>query len=267
MAARFALFPGPNAPHAALSWRALGAPGDLDIDFGSTDRPAMVSAVLSACADPVLAPEQAEGMWRLTVSARIGGLLAIWAESTGRDVLELQPRCPVAICRQGMEVALPANALAELAQEAERTDHTTLSLPGGRLVRLRRPRGVDQRLWRSTPHATGDSAAIAIMLSLTEEGLPTAEDRAAISDAMAAFDPLSCFALEVTCPHCGAELSLPVDLEAVLLSELARLQTRLLTQVDALARRYGWTEDQVLAVPAWRRQRYLTLHRQDDGWP
>ena len=50
-----------------------------------------------------------------------------------------------------------------------------------------------------------------------------------------------------------------VDLEALALRRLYARQDALLATVHRLASRYGWTESEVLAVPARRRARYLAL--------
>jgi hypothetical protein len=88
-------------------------------------------------------------------------------------------------------------------------------------------------------------------------------DKAAAGEVLQSFDPLSCFELDVACPTCGTQADIPVDLESVLLSEFASAQTRFIVQIDQLARRYGWNEGEILAIPEWRRRRYLAL--EDDG--
>lgn len=70
--------------------------------------------------------------------------------------------------------------------------------------------------------------------------------------------------LEVTghCPACGAEQNLGNDLEAAALALLQNRQHALLLTIHQLASHYGWSEAQVLAIPAWRRAYYLGLIKQ-----
>lgn len=81
----------------------------------------------------------------------------------------------------------------------------------------------------------------------------------ALSDAMERVDPAACFAFDVQCPGCGHAWSAPFDVAQGLWAVLQGRAERLLGDVDTLARRYGWSEEQVLAVPPLRRQAYLQL--------
>jgi hypothetical protein len=72
-------------------------------------------------------------------------------------------------------------------------------------------------------------------------------------------DPLVNFSLAVTCPHCGLPSQPEIDLGAWALQILQRVQQRLIETVHRLACRYHWTEAEILALPEWRRDRYLAL--------
>jgi hypothetical protein len=73
------------------------------------------------------------------------------------------------------------------------------------------------------------------------------------------FDPLVSFRVNTQCPHCGYAIDTPLDLEALALDQLHRTQRAFLRDVHQLATRYGWSEADTLAVPAWRRAHYLRL--------
>lgn len=260
--ADLAIVPGSAPGRPPCTWRALGRAGDLDLDFASADRPRLVSSVLLACAEPPL--DDPETVWRLSCAARIGGLLAVVAETDGLDALELQLACPD--CGAGLEVALPVAALLALARAAEATAETGLRLASGP-VRLRRPTGADQRTWRQASPADPAAARETILASLVTAGTPEPAEFAEVEAALQVFDPLPAFEIDVTCPDCAARSDVPVDLEAVLLARLARARDDLLAEVDALARRYGWTEAEILAVPPWRRRRYRAIAGRAEGWP
>lgn len=63
--------------------------------------------------------------------------------------------------------------------------------------------------------------------------------------------------LELSCPQCGAAFQMPVDIGAFLWSELSEYARGLIDEVDVLASRYGWTEGEILSLPAARRRHYL----------
>lgn len=81
----------------------------------------------------------------------------------------------------------------------------------------------------------------------------------ALSQRMEALEPGANVSFDLTCPACGQAWSASMDVGGVLWSELQTRAERLLLDVDALARAYGWTEAQVLALSPTRRAAYLQL--------
>jgi hypothetical protein len=81
----------------------------------------------------------------------------------------------------------------------------------------------------------------------------------ALSQRMEALEPGASVSFELTCPECQQVWTAPMDPGAVLWSELQTRAERLLLDVDALARAYGWSESQVLALSPTRRAAYLQL--------
>ncbi len=264
-----------TAARGGLRFRAPGQIGEPDLASflarggGVQDRPALVTALLSACSEPAL---EARGALSLTISARIGGLLAIWVaslpegEAEGETgALEIGARCAQPGCGGQFGFDLPAEALMDMAREAEAVP--VLTLDG---LTLRRPTGADQQLWRSARPADPEGAILASLI----RGQPVPGDpaaRAALSEQLADFDPLSCFTVSLSCPDCGLAQDLPVDLEAELLHRIALVQDRIFRDIDILARRYGWSENEILALRPERRARYLRLAQEDaastgEGW-
>ena len=249
------IVPGFRAGRDVFVWRGLEAAA-LDLDFDSPDRPRLVTDVLAACAEPPASENDREDLWRLSLAARVGGLLAVFVATTRSDVLDRAVHCPG--CGEDMEVSLPVDRLLDLARSAEEHPEIVVNAPDGPFT-LRRPRGSDQRAWRQADHADAEADVIA---TLVVAG--TATEPAVVDATFAAFDPLTCLELDVTCPSCGLRSDVPLDLEASLLLDLAGAQERTIRDVAVLARRYGWSEADVLAVPAWRRRTYLELA--DEGW-
>lgn len=66
-------------------------------------------------------------------------------------------------------------------------------------------------------------------------------------------------AARVDCPACGARFTADVDVVALLTDHLADQARVLLADVAELAAAYGWSEADILALPAPRRRAYLEL--------
>jgi hypothetical protein len=76
---------------------------------------------------------------------------------------------------------------------------------------------------------------------------------------MEALDPGASIGFELACPDCGHGWTAVMDCADVLWSELRARAERLLLDVDALARAYGWSETRILRLSEARRWAYLQL--------
>ena len=83
------------------------------------------------------------------------------------------------------------------------------------------------------------------------------EQLPALESALTARDPLAEVRLEFSCPACGHGWSDLFDIAAFLWDEIDEHAVRLLGETDMLARTYGWSEGEILAIPPRRRQIYL----------
>jgi hypothetical protein len=134
----------------------------------------------------------------------------------------------------------------------------------GGLLTCRRPSTMDlARAW-----ADGGSLEAA-RLHLCEACVSfTAEDEAealpltpaaidAASAALDAADPLGNIAFGLTCPACATVWQAPFDPPSVLWRALDRWARTALDEVRRLARGYGWSEQDILAMHPNRRRYYL----------
>ncbi len=239
-----------NALDAGM--RPFGHAADLDLDLRSPDRAHLVTALLAQCtggADPAV-------WWARSVGARTSALLRLVVLTEGRDQVELSARCSAPACGEQFEFALP---LGVLAAEPEEDAPIPVMLGPARRAMVRRPTGEDLRRWRAARPSTREAAVRAMLDALSIEGTLGVEDAPAVADALAANDPLVDFSVACRCPACDAMNEVAVDLEALALRRLYARQDALLATVHRLASHYGWTESEVLAVPARRRARYLAL--------
>jgi len=86
-----------------------------------------------------------------------------------------------------------------------------------------------------------------------------AESVQALGDAMLQADPHAEITLALACPDCGHRWETLFDIAAFFWDELAAQARRLLGEIDAIARAYGWSEREILRLSSRRRQTYLEL--------
>ena len=87
---------------------------------------------------------------------------------------------------------------------------------------------------------------------------------APVAAAIERLDPNAECKLAVSCPECGAPLHLYLDGFA-LLRAAVMAHGGIFRQIDLLARTYGWSEDEILALPRARRLRYCVLVEEGVG--
>jgi hypothetical protein len=95
------------------------------------------------------------------------------------------------------------------------------------------------------------------------ETIPTdslAETVAAkVAEQIKAHDSQAEVLLDLTCPSCEHRWQELFDIISYFWTELSAQAKRLLHEVDALARAYGWREADILAMSSFRRKMYLEL--------
>jgi len=80
-----------------------------------------------------------------------------------------------------------------------------------------------------------------------------------VENALEALDPNADLALVVHCEACGQHSTAQLDVGLLLWDEIDGRARALLGEIDALARAYGWTEGEILALSAARRAAYLAM--------
>ena len=252
----FAL-PGRDGATLALRLRPFGTrPEHLAVDFADPCEPRLVTEILARC---LVAPDggapSREALWDLEVGRRIEALLRLAALDAGSgDALEVELRC--AACRSFLAFELPLSELAGATEAPAPVRHE------GRDYRLRRPTARDQLAWLRQAFADEREAAVGMAASLLEapeEAPLDAALLASLEEELERADPLVRFSVALDCPDCGRHQERALDLSALALRRLSRAQDGLIDQVHRLAAHYHWSEAEILALPAWRRARYLAL--------
>lgn len=222
---------------------------------GAIERPLAVLARLSG--------EPRETLAALCLGERDARLFALHAHLFGPRV-EAFAECPH--CGERLEYAIAADELLQQPQPQTDPSGPTLDLDDA-TVRLRRLDtadlaaataciGVDEarRLLarRCIVAASREEAAVPVG-DLTEAAVER------IADCLAAADPQADLSIDLMCPSCAHRWTVAFRIERFLWGRLAALATRLLREVDVLARAYGWSEHEILSLSATRRALYLEM--------
>lgn len=217
---------------------------DLAVDF-ATPRPCTITDVLSRCSGSV----DVDSLWDLAISSRTRILLAV-AGLSGLETFDASFAC--ATCGEALEVSL---SLEELLALGDPPPAVTVGSANYRV-----PTGRDQWNWLQLTGAHGGSLD-RILRDLNIDGAAEAAlAEAALEDA----DPLMRTVVASGCPECGSTTECELDAAEIALRRLQAEQAHLLSGVHLLASRYHWSERDIFALPAWRRDLYLDLLRQEN---
>lgn len=243
----------------------LSAAARLDLWQAAERRdPVDRSLLLAATAGE---PGGEDQLARLPLGRRDARLLALH-RALGGGALEATVRCPE--CGEPAEFSVDPQAL--VAHAADAAPPAELEVDGFTVVW----RSPDSRDVAAAATAGDAAAAERVLLGrcVTAATGPDGEvdgtalssaAREAIARAMADADPLAEVLVGVSCPACGTSFAADLDVAAFVWAELRADAQRLLREVDALARAYGWTEPEVLALDDGRRAAYLELVREGTG--
>lgn len=81
----------------------------------------------------------------------------------------------------------------------------------------------------------------------------------AMVQAMEQADPLARLDIDLSCPTCGHQWAALFDIASYLWAEVDVWARRTLHTIHRLARAYGWSESEILAMTPTRRQLYLDM--------
>jgi len=229
--------------------RALAAAEVVALWEGGAQRHALDrSALLCAWARPDL-PGQA--IVELPLGMVTASLLRLREASFGGRI---QAHIDCAGCGERLELAL---VISELLQPGTEGPHE-IDVHG---TRVRAPCLRDLAAVAHEPDT--DRAARQLLagcvLDSGDANAPLDDRLRQVEDALEALDPNADLALEVHCEMCGLTTTAQIDAGELLWDEIdARAQT-VLGEVHLLARAYGWTEGEILALGTARRAAYLAM--------
>jgi hypothetical protein len=164
-------------------------------------------------------------------------------------------------CAERLEFPLETEALEGRAPSRPADVSTRHEIEtNGTTIRFRLPTSRDLAQVVSAPDSSDGLRRLveSCVFSPNASDLPD-ETIEAISRAMLEADPQAEITLHLSCPACGHEWDFLFDITDFFWKEISAQAQRLLREIDALARAYGWTEREILSLPAQRRQTYLEL--------
>ncbi len=228
---------------------------DLDIRFDFTNRPRLVTGLLAAAHET----QDEQAFWSWTISKRLQGLLE-WMARSSSQALVVSRACR--FCGGMMELHFEAEELIALI-EAHQEQAITITYKEHELVMVR-PSGRHQQAWQAAVYTSARDAGVAMLQSLSEKPLPKAllddqDGLATVEAHLAQVDPLIAYEVSTSCPACGQEQRWTIDWEKFCLHQLHRRQQSMLHTVARLAGYYHWSEQDIMAMPSWRRQYYAAL--------
>jgi hypothetical protein len=226
---------------------------------------------LLAAANPDTSWEQ---LVRLPVGQRDDQLLSL-RELTFGSLLTCYAECPQ--CGERLEFEVEAERMHLQRERSAQAATSQLSFQfEGYRVRFRLPDSTDLAVVANSPDLVAarkvllercvmgvepddqPAAGYAGLRPDTAGGLPASLEDLLI-EHIAQADPQADVQLELICPACSHAWALTFDVESFLWAEVNSQAKRLLREVDALARAYGWREADILSMSAKRRQAYLDM--------
>lgn len=239
--------------------RALLAPDIVRMwEVGRDERPLDRAISLLAAAGGEASREE---LAALSVGRRDSRLLELRQRVFG-DTLQAFAECPQ--CAGHLEIRFAASAIQMAAEEAP----SILELEShGITVRFRLPTSADvmEAIAAGEIDAARETLLARCVLEARKGGTALApnelpkEVTEEMDRRMAASDPAAEVLLDLRCPFCAHSWPALFDIASFFWTEISAQARRLLHEVDALARAYGWGEAEILGLSALRRQAYLEL--------
>ena len=210
--------------------------------------------------------EPRERLAQASIGQRDALLLLVHQQLFG-DVLQAFAECPQ--CRERLEYSLSTREIAARSAQTDGSGNEShLSFfDNGVQVQLRPPNSFDLgAVAACTDMATARRLlAERCVIEMTRErrAVPVSELSDSAVDRIAAHlasaDPQADVLIDLTCAACRHAWQVILEIESFLWIKISSLAKRLLRDVHALARAYGWSEQEILSLSPLRRRAYLEM--------
>ena len=233
--------------------RSLSPQKLLDVwEAGRQQHELDLALTLLGAAHPELRRDELAG---LTIGERDMQLLRLRMVTFGGSAGG-SSECPQ--CGERVEFSLDTRTLADAGAFAEAAREIEVN---GTSVRFRLPtsRDLAEVVTASDPSRSVRRLIDRCVIEPRLRGELSDDAVETISQAMAKADPQAEIIISLGCPNCGKHWELIFDIAHFFWNEIAAQAQRLVYEIDALARAYGWTEREILALPVQRRRTYLEM--------
>jgi cytochrome c553 len=238
--------------------RALTVGELLDVwECARARPPAGKALALLAAACPESSPEH---LASLSIGERDSRLLRLRTWMFGDSVSSL---AACAWCHERIEVDF--NVSDVRLDAGAPPPETSLALSGYQ-VSFRPPNSADLAAIPQSLAAGPRQALIERCVTAAERaGQPVApaelpgEVVAALSERLAQIDPQADVRLDLLCPYCQRRTNAVFDIVSFFWTEIEAWARRTLREVHVLARAYGWSEREILALSPQRRHLYIEM--------
>jgi hypothetical protein len=242
--------------------RSLSASQLMEVwERGASEHPVdRALTLLSACCEETRADLAA-----LSIGRRDARLLQAYERLFG-PALEAFAQCPQ--CGEKLEYRLSTR---ELTLPLPATELPLIVETGKASLRLRLPNSLDLRAASECPGMHEARKLLLQRCVVERDGQPARQLESLpestvdkIASCLAQADPQAETLIDLTCCACRHGWQVLLDIEGFLWMKISAMARRLLQEVHALARAYGWREHDILALSAVRRQAYLEMA---GSWP
>ena len=229
----------------------------LELDAGKPVTERALTLLRMALPDP-----PSEDLASLSIGARDAALLELRRATFG-PTLECRADCPG--CGEPLEFDLDIGGL--VPDEAASCESGRELSCGDWTLRYRLPTIADLDAAATCDDVDGARSLLIerCVLAAKHAGTSAAIDDTpsevlvALAERIAEVDPAEELRIELTCPACEHTWSELLEIASFLWDEVRAAAERTLLEVDALARAYGWREEDILSMSVQRRRLYVEL--------
>lgn len=206
-------------------------------------------AVLLLAQGERIAPEEAS---RIDLGERDQRLLALRSATFGTR-LETYLECDA--CGEPLEFIMDSRQFRSMQQRS--VEHVS-NEETGLIMRLPDSRDLRAASRCASPEMARDTLFLRCVSAINSEEVEASEaNLQRFSNWLAKRSPEIELLLEIACPACSKTHSVLLDIVPFFWREIESACARIVREVDALARVYGWSEDAILRMSPARRQVYL----------
>jgi hypothetical protein len=236
-----------------LDANALLALWEQTLGLGTSTRD---DALLQALPDKAASPRM--------LGERNTLLLGLHTDLFGSE-LALLSHCPA--CGTAAQFSADCDALAAQTPAPDTASSSNHLETYGHSIEFRLPDSTDLEAVASAPNDDEFERELLArcVLACSRGGTPVqahelpAPVLEALSKHMESLDPAASLSFALECPQCAVHWDARLDIGQLVWQKLQAAAERVLLDVDALARVYGWTEPEVLSLSSTRRAAYLQL--------